>query len=106
MLKLSSCPLCKGRVTIVENSCIQCTKCGCVLPKISGSMEETVLLWNSRIEFLSCPLCGEYAYKIVVAKGDDVEFSIHCVNCGFHTKTFKTEEEAIHAWNSRANLRP
>lgn len=100
---LVKCPFCNGEAEIIGDSHIECPDCGCVLPEISGSIEETVRLWNERREILSCPLCGNYAYKNVHAKEDDgIKFSIHCINCDLHTKTFDTEEEAIHAWNIRS----
>lgn len=48
-----------------------------------------------------CPFCGEKA-KHVYFKFTDTH-SVLCRNCGAESYEFGTEEEAIEAWNRRAN---
>jgi Lar family restriction alleviation protein len=45
-----------------------------------------------------CPFCGGEA--CVYSDGWGVWFGVSC-KCGHHTDEFRTEQEAIEAWNKR-----
>ncbi len=51
-------------------------------------------------ELRECPFCGGEAS--VYSDGWRVWFGVSCM-CGQHTNDFRTEQEAIEAWNRRAN---
>ena len=55
-------------------------------------------------ELLSCPFCGSNEVEIkhiVSVKGDVNDYFGSCKKCGTNMGCFKTEEEAIKAWNNR-----
>lgn len=49
-------------------------------------------------EFKSCPFCGGDAFMNLEGR----KFWIECRGCAAETGCFKTEDEAIEAWNTRA----
>lgn len=53
-------------------------------------MEETKLNINS------CPCCKSESWVDYLPKGTIIE----CQSCGLRTKTYKTFEEAVKAWNT------
>ena len=46
-----------------------------------------------------CPFCGGKAKS----KGYQIGFRVMCPECGGRAKLFSTAEEAIEAWNRRAD---
>ena len=55
-------------------------------------------------ELKSCPFCGDTYVKVHLTKGYSFTVGCNTVNCiCLHTegKTFKTQEDAIKAWNRR-----
>ena len=48
----------------------------------------------------SCPFCGGEAYTD--SDGWRVWWGVKCADCGRHSEEFRTEKEAIEAWNRRA----
>lgn len=48
------------------------------------------------MEIKDCPFCGMTGY---ITDRDDEGYSVDCDYCRCHTPNFKTEEEAITAWN-------
>lgn len=69
--------------------------------------EKAIAFWNRRREsrfrkggLLPCPFCGSTNLINGRMTPDSWSF-IFCKDCGGGVRTFKTEEEAVEAWNSR-----
>jgi Lar family restriction alleviation protein len=59
---------------------------------------------DAEIELLPCPFCGGDAIARTRLSGISGPTElVGCIKCGADTKAFKTESEAITAWNTRAS---
>ncbi len=55
-------------------------------------------------ELKPCPFCGgEADCSKNVLHNNQYEWAVECIECGAFTDCFATEEEAIEAWNRRAD---
>ena len=57
-------------------------------------------------KLLPCPFCGDTHIGVHITKGGNYVIGCNTVNCiALHCegKLFRTEEEAIEAWNRRYN---
>ncbi len=52
-------------------------------------------------ELKPCPFCGEQAFDGIDGIAPDFLYHILCTNCNACQQDYKTEEEAIKAWNRR-----
>lgn len=56
---------------------------------------------------IHCPCCGEKDDIFRHSEGN-IEIGymrfVYCKTCGLRTKLFKTEKEAVDAWNKRVKL--
>jgi len=50
-----------------------------------------------------CPFCGGEGILQRIIFRPRAEFFIYCRNCGIETPVFKTQEEAVTYWNTRAS---
>ena len=54
---------------------------------------------EEKIKLEPCPFCGE---KARICGSDEIELVfIECTKCYSQTNTYKTDKEAIKAWNRR-----
>ena len=52
-------------------------------------------------KLLMCPFCGGEARIWKSDKGYRKDFSVSCLGCKVQGWIFRTEQEAINAWNTR-----
>ena len=62
----------------------------------------------AEIELKPCPFCGSSNVTLEVEYGSDCGYgfgghTVICNNCGVQTIYYETKEEAIEAWNKRAD---
>lgn len=97
------------RIAIVQgepvccNVCDSCEDCYRVMKngnELVSCSESKLVEWamSEHEELKHCPFCGGEG-KVFFYK--DETYNVFCKNCETITKTYKTREEAIKAWNRR-----
>lgn len=124
-LGLKKCPLCgsddiKKKDSILKY--VECNKCGFKTSTIHcDTIEEAISKWNKRnhsykkyrlcsrrdydIYVKDCPLCvqnPDAPEKSIYLMCYDDKYWVVCTHCDAETGAYKTKEEAIDAWNTRA----
>ena len=109
--KLKPCPFCGEKAdvhtltSLYDVKQVFCTDCGATNTLWS---EDAIKQWNERKqrkrrkkrEIKSCPLCGA---KALAYEGYDGDWSVQCMKCSLTSPYKLTREEAIEAWNRRAD---
>lgn len=55
-------------------------------------------------ELKKCPFCGGgWGITMNCYSDDNTTFHVECCDCGARTEEFKTQDEAIEAWNRSAD---
>ena len=100
---LKNCPLCGGKAEVqtkgLNLKSVSCTKCGA----FNAWHVDAIKHWNNRKNvspLLLCPICGK---KVKLYELLETLFIIKCDGCKLISPSYESEEEAIHAWNSRVN---
>ena len=111
-IELFFCPFCGGIPELVDRphgSCVRCPNCGAMIardlyPEIQDTKQAVIKAWNSRIfaekiiDYAKpCLLC-DYDEPGVYSEGD--MFYVQCSYCGTKTYPYKTQREAVTAWNN------
>ena len=63
---------------------------------------------SERIKLLPCPFCNDTYIRVHYTKGGNYVVgcnTVNCVACHTEGKLYKTEKEAIEAWNRRAPVK-
>lgn len=80
---------------VICNACDECTD-------RFKTEDEAIDAWNKGIMkenvFKICPKCNRYKVYLYRNVKKNIAY-IECETCGFETEVYKTEEEAIEAWN-------
>ena len=54
------------------------------------------------MELKRCPFCGEAETSILISSFDGYWYAVVCDNCMAHTRKCRRKEDAMEAWNRRA----
>ena len=100
--KLKPCPFCGGEAKVDVSQALSelkqvfCPNCGA--SNLWG--KDAVKLWNKRKKIKRCPICGA---KGLIHEAYDGTWLVQCSKCYLTGPHKPTQEEAIKAWNRRAN---
>lgn len=112
--ELKPCPFCGGKARlqrIGESYYVVCDGYCKIKPTTwdYSVKEKAIKEWNSRSvtepKLKPCPFCGDTYIRPHIIKGGSYTIGCNTLNCvGLHCegKLFKSETEAVNAWNRRA----
>ena len=114
MDNLKPCPFCGREVATVEKTrldgegryyvyCPSCEARGSDAWCASVAIDRWNDVWNNKDislpELKSCPFCGGKANAFICGS----IFGVECESCGTSSDGFDTKQEAVEAWNRRAD---